>query len=158
PDLLRRIRAPLIEKLIVDGSIETDSDEDRFRWTGNAATFERKQHNIIGENVEQLLLRTGAVGEAVEAAWGRKPSVRGHHGVAFMLPGDPVRVHRDGWHMTDGGGPTEHFNLWLPLTRLEHADGALAIAVGTHRAAERPAGAAPIRPLHLDIQGDDDLP
>jgi ectoine hydroxylase-related dioxygenase (phytanoyl-CoA dioxygenase family) len=150
PEVLREVRAPLIEKLVADGSIQADfGDEDRFRWTGDAGTFERRQRDVIGDNVERLLFRTGAAGKAVEAAWGRTPALRNFN-LFLMPPGDPTRVHRDGWWISDGGGPGEHFNLWVPLTRLGRGDGGLAVAVGSHRIADQPAPVPLKHPMHLD--------
>lgn len=158
PELLREVRAPLIERLIADGSIEHEPGEvDRFRWIGD----ERPANvgRLAAEQVEELLFRSGAANRAVAAAWGRAPALSPRIDVYIMLPGDPVRVHRDGWQMVHSRGADEHFNFWVPLTHLEEGDGTLAVAIGSHQVPNEPPLVPIKHPMHLDVVAvDGELP
>lgn len=154
-EVLRELRAPVVDALIADGHIEpVEGEEDRFRWVGDAATFDSSCHGYRPARVsavDELLMRSGLAAAAVEHMWGRRPAF--WEGVALfaMVPGGPTRPHRDGW-MTQGvGAPGDHFNLWVPLTRLDEEDGPLAFAIGSHRISDQPARVPVSRPMHQDV-------
>src|SRR5262249_39678098 len=110
-------------------------------------------------NIEQLLFASGVANRSVSALWGRKPSMWGESGsksgkcgvLHYMFPKAPDRVHRDGWMQMGTGGPEEHFNFWIPLTRIGLSDGPLALAVGSYRIPNQLGGVPPMaRILHQD--------
>jgi len=128
------LRAPLIDALVADGHVErVESDDDRFRWIGDEAAFNRVGYQAaMRGDVEQLLLASGVANRSVSALWGRQLSMWGEGGTLFvMFPNAPDRVHRDGWMKMGIGGPEDHFNVWIPRTRIGPDDGPLAIAVGS---------------------------
>lgn len=155
PDLVRQVRAPLIEGLIEDGHIEAvEGERDRFAWRGDDSAFDihlGKYRSALMDGCNDLIVASGLASEAIEAMWGRRPSIWAMKRVFVMMPDAPDYVHRDGWHMIGGGGPEEHLNVWLPLTRVDTGDGPLAIAVGTHKIPDRPAEVPVTHPMHREV-------
>ncbi len=67
PQVLRTLRAPLIEALTADGCIEgVADDQDRFLWRGDADTFDRaKYRSLIQGPVDEVLMRSGIAFAAI---------------------------------------------------------------------------------------------
>jgi hypothetical protein len=90
--------------------------------------------------------------EAIGVIWGRPAAIWAGVATIFpMIPGSPTRVHRDGWYKQGVGAPKDHANMWIPITELGDGDGALAVAVGSHRIPDGPAGVPMPHPIHLDV-------
>lgn len=102
-------------------------------------------------DLERLLLASGLANQAVEWLWGRRAAFWERAVLYVLVPGNPTRVHRDGWQMMGVGGPESHFNFWLPLTRLDEGDGALAVAVGSHGLPDQPARVPMLHPIHREV-------
>jgi hypothetical protein len=153
PEMLRELRGPLIETLMTDGLVEpVEGEEDRFLWVGAEAKAEYSRHGGAIEAGIQELTRSGVGAEAIRVIWGR-PAALWEGGARFipMVPGTPTRVHRDGWHMQGVGAPEDHANMWIPLTQLGDGDGALAVAVGSHRIPDEAPDVPMRHPVHLDV-------
>lgn len=152
-DMLRAVRAPLIEALVADGHVEpVEDDEDRFRWVGDEASFEKNRYReALQADVEELLVRSGLAARAIETIWGRRPALWERVSLFVSIPGAATDGHRDGWMMTGVGGPDQHSNFWCPLTRLDQGDGQLAVAAGSHRIADQPAPVPVAHPMHRDV-------
>lgn len=153
PELLRELRVPLIDAMLTDGVIDrVDGEVDRFRWRGDEATFDKSRYAREVDACIVELVKSGKGADAFGLIWGR-PAALWQGGARFMpmAPATPTRVHRDGWHMMGIGAPKDHGNLWIPLTKLEDGDGALAIAVGSHRLPDQPPEVPMSHPVHLDL-------
>jgi hypothetical protein len=154
PDLLRAVRAPLVEALVADGCVEpVEGEQDRLRCLGDGAGLAKREYrDVVQRNVDELLLESGIAGRAIEASWGRRPTIWNRLEVFFMIPGGSTEdVHRDGWQMMGIGGAQHHVNLWVPLTALGEDDGALAVAVRSHRIPDRLPDVPMPHPIHLDV-------
>lgn len=153
PELVRALRTPLVDALVADGDVErVEGDEDRLRWIGDREHFNRWAHvQLLRKEVEERLVRSGILAAAVESVWGRRPVLWVGAFLFLMIPGDPIRIHRDGWYMQGVGAPGEHFNFWCPLTAIAEDEGPLAIAAGSHRIADQPARLPVIHPMHQEV-------
>ncbi|MFC4946531.1 phytanoyl-CoA dioxygenase family protein [Pseudonocardia sp. GCM10023141] len=156
PDVVRALRAPLVEALVADGQVQVvDELPDCFRWIGDPETFDRDRYrSVVGRSTDELLVRSGTAAAAIEKVWGRRPVMWDRAVLFAMPPGDPTRVHRDGWQMMGVGGPQEHLNVWFPVTRLGLGDGVLAVAAGSHGVADQEAAIAMPHPVHLDVEAN----
>jgi hypothetical protein len=158
PELLRELRASVVETLLAEERVErVAGEEDRFLWVGDGTQRIDDPYDF-GAGIQELI-RSGTGAEAFRTIWGR-PAAIWQHGIRFipMLPGTPTRVHRDGWHMQGVGAPKDHGNLWIPLTRLGEGDGALAVAVGSQEIADEPLDVPMHHPVHLDMSHSGNVP
>lgn len=155
PDVVRAVRAPLVEELIADGHVEpVADDQDRLRWVGGDKTgFNRNDYaHHLTERTEELLLKPGLAAAAIEAVWGTPAAIWEGIMLFVALPGSSTSPHRDATPLASSTEASGQVRLWVPLTELGAGEGSLALAVGSHHIPDRPAKGPPLpHVLHPDL-------
>jgi Phytanoyl-CoA dioxygenase (PhyH) len=152
-EMLRTIRAPLVEALVADGRVEpVEGEQDRFRWTPLPGFNRLNYEQYFQQGVEDLLLKTGVAARAIDHIWGRRATIWDQIQLFVATPGRPAGQHRDLIPFASTTESDGQIRLWTALTEMGDDDGALALARGSHLVDSRPpAGPAKPRVLHPDV-------
>ncbi|WP_261562098.1 phytanoyl-CoA dioxygenase family protein [Frankia tisae] len=169
PELVRRVRQPLVDALQKEGLVEpSPAGADRVRWTGGVEDARRHRNgsgvtNWYRDELAFLpLVQDGHVRRVVEDLWGR-PALLWDNTAAFLkVPNSsspPERTewigHTDTWQDAGIGGLSDHFDLWVPLTDIGPFDGSLAFHTGSHvaRADRYPRTSHGVGPAQVADEG-----
>jgi hypothetical protein len=81
PEVIRALRAPLLEALVVDGLVEpVDGRPDRLLWVGETEGFDPRGYQPkVEQGVDELLLKPGLAATAIEAVWGTPAATSAWH-------------------------------------------------------------------------------
>ncbi|WP_261555497.1 phytanoyl-CoA dioxygenase family protein [Frankia tisae] len=167
-ELVRRVRQPLVEALRAEGLVgPSPVGADRVRWTGGIEDARRHRNgsgvtNWYRDELAFLpLVQDGHVRRVVEDLWGRRALLWANTAAFLKVPdvSSPERMewigHADGWQNDGIGAPSDHFDLWVPLTDIGSFDGSLAFHTGSHvaRAERYPRTSHGVGPAQVADEG-----